>query len=166
MLYTGSYKNCLKGKKISISGDRGRSIGYKGDSFPVLAPKLSFWREWKENKEKISEEKNNYFYIKNYYEQVLKDLNPKDILDIFNNDTIFLCYEDNMEFCHRHIVAYWIELELGISVPEVEVDNFGTITIIDRPTWIKDVLGKVMEEDRKHQIKTLVKKIVSAFEGE
>ena len=77
-----------------------------------------------------------------------------EILNLLNNK-ILLCYEDNMEFCHRHIVAYWLELELGISVPEVEVDEYGNITIFDRPIWIKEILKKVIEETKKIKLKYL-----------
>ena len=71
-----------------------------------------------------------------------------------------------MEFCHRHIIAYWIELELGISVPEVEVDEYGNMTILDRPIWVKEMLEKVIDKNKKNQIKTFVKKIISKIEGE
>ena len=71
-----------------------------------------------------------------------------------------------LEFCHRHIIAYWIELELGISVPEVEVDEYGNMTILDRPIWVKEMLEKVIDENKKNQIKTFVKKIISKIEGE
>ena len=40
------------------------------------------------------------------------------------------CYEDNMEFCHRHIVAAWLELSLGIEINEIVVKN-GKIVNID-----------------------------------
>lgn len=165
MIYTSSYKKCLNGNKISISGDRGKSVGYQGECFPALDPKLSFWKIWHDNIGKIPKEENNYYYIKNYYELVLKDLDPNEILNLLNNK-ILLCYEDNMEFCHRHIIAYWIELELGISVPEVEVDEYGNMTILDRPIWVKEMLEKVIDENKKNQIKTFVKKIISKIEGE
>lgn len=156
MLYTSSYKKCLNCNKISISGDRGKSVDYQGECFSALAPKLSFWKIWHENIGKIPEEENNCYYIKKYYELVLRDLDPNEILNLLNNK-ILLCYEDNMEFCHRHIVAYWLELELRISVPEVEVDEYGNITIFDRPIWIKEILKKVIEETKKNQIKIFVK---------
>lgn len=41
MIYTGSYKNCLKGHLVSISGDRGKSVNFQGACFSALAPKLS-----------------------------------------------------------------------------------------------------------------------------
>ncbi len=155
MIYTGSYNNCLKGKKVSISGDRGKNVEYQGLCFPPLAPKLSFWKVWHNNIGKISEEENNYFYIKNYYNLVLKQLDSQEIYNLFNDGTIFLCYEDNNKFCHRHIVAYWLEKELEIKVPEIKVDEFGNITILERPKWIKEMLDEVIKEQEKKFVKKI-----------
>ena len=61
MIKTGNYKNfesCLF-KTVSISGDRGKGANYKGDCYPSLAPKLSFWKKWHDNIGNVSEEKNN-----------------------------------------------------------------------------------------------------------
>ncbi len=164
MIYTGSYKNCLKGNFVSISGDRGRIFGYQGLCFPALAPKLSFWEEWHRNINNIDENENNYFYVKQYYNMVLKQFDPNEIVKLFDNDTIFLCYEDNMEFCHRHIVAYWLERELGINVPEVKVDEYGNIIFLERPEWIKDMLDKVIEEENKKE-KSFLKRLIMKIEG-
>lgn len=60
MIYTGSYNNCLKGKKVSISGDRGKNVEYQGLCFPPLAPKLSFWKVWHNNIGKISEQEKKF----------------------------------------------------------------------------------------------------------
>ena len=165
MIYTSSYKNCLVGNKVSISGDRGRIFDYQGLCFPALAPKMSFWKEWHRNIGNVEESENNYFYVKNYYELVLKNLDPNEIVKILGNDSILLCYEDNNEFCHRHIVAYWLELELGIIVPEIKVDEFGNITFLDHPVWIKDMLQKVIAEDKKNQNKIYTKKLTLKAEG-
>ena len=164
MIYTSNYNNCLTGNKVSISGDRGRNAGYQGLCFPPLAPKLSFWNEWHNNIGKIAEEENNYFYIKNYYNLVLKQLDSKEIVKLFNKDTIFLCYENNDEFCHRHIVAYWLEKELGIKVPEIKTDELGNITILERPKWIKDMFDKVIEEEKKKD-QGFLKKLIKKIEG-
>ncbi len=159
MIYTGSYKNCLKGNLISISGDRGKSVGFQGACFSALAPKLSFWKIWHDNIGKISNNINNYYYIEQYYQQVLKKLDPNEIIDFFIDGTIFLCYEDNLEFCHRHIVAYWLEKTLNINVPEVKVDEVGNIIVLNRPSWIKQILDDVIAKDKSQEVpvKQLIK---------
>ena len=54
IILTGNYDNCKIGNTISISGDRGKSVGYTGNSFTRLAPKLSFYKVWHDNIDKIS----------------------------------------------------------------------------------------------------------------
>jgi len=41
-----------------------------------------------------------------------------------DKDVILLCYEKPNEFCHRHIVAAWFEILLGIHVPEIMLNNY------------------------------------------
>ncbi len=104
MIYTGNYNNCKDGNIISISGDKGKSIGYNGRSFSLLAPKLSFWKEWHNNIGKISKQENDDFYILEYYKKVLANLDAREIYNQLN-ESVLLCYEEPLEFCHRHIVA-------------------------------------------------------------
>ena len=51
----------------------------------------------------------------NHKEEVLK------FLDSFETDIILLCYEKSGDFCHRHIVADWIESELKKRVEEYPI---------------------------------------------
>jgi len=109
MIYTGSYNNCKNcdiKNIVSISGDKGASIGFNGSTYSNLAPKLSFWTKWHNNIGKIPESENNDFYIKEYYENVLAKLNPIDILN-YLRECILLCYEEPQDFYHIHIVEAW-----------------------------------------------------------
>lgn len=45
-IFTGNYEECKIGNLISISGDRGKSVGFTGKSIPQLAPKRKFWEIW------------------------------------------------------------------------------------------------------------------------
>ena len=51
MIYTSSYKNCNTDKYniYSISGDRGKRVGYVGNYYSALAPKKDFWQTWHDN---------------------------------------------------------------------------------------------------------------------
>ena len=42
-------------------------------------------------------------------------------------DAILLCYETPEDFCHRHVVAWWAERALGISIPEISLIKQQTI---------------------------------------
>ena len=52
---TANYKNCQTENGISISGDRGRKVGFTGRCIPMLASKYSFWKIWHDNIGKIPE---------------------------------------------------------------------------------------------------------------
>lgn len=147
---TSSYKYASFLRKpfyqtCSISADRGKSANYEGDSYPSLAPKRAFWDIWKNNIGKISDEENNRYYVQEYYNQVLKGLNPEKVYeDLINH--ILLCYEESEDFCHRHIVAAWLELLLNEHIPEIKViDN--NLVEVERPEWIKDYLEEVMKKE-------------------
>lgn len=143
MIHTGSYDNCKSGRLVSISGDGGKQVGFNGETYKKLAPKLAFWKEWHDNIGKISEEENNRFYIVEYYNQVLRYLDINQVLQDLDK-AIMLCYEPYWDFCHRQVAATWIELESGIVVPEISIDNEGNIVEHQRPQWIKENYQKLI----------------------
>jgi hypothetical protein len=66
--------------------------------------------------------------------------------------SILLCYEDNMDFCHRHLLAFWLELFLEIKTSEVyENPNRETLTRLKRPDYLKDIMKEVIEENYEMQ---------------
>ena len=147
IIFTGNYDNCKIGNTIAISGDKGKSVGYSGNSFTKLAPKLSFWKVWHNNIGKIDELENNRFYIREFYNKVLKDLDPEEVLMQIPDKSILLCFEDNDKFCHRHLVAFWLELFLGINTYEIKTDEKTQMAIkLDRPEYLKKELEKVIKK--------------------
>ena len=155
MIYTSSYDKCLSNKyrTYSISGDRGKSVNYKGNVFSALAPKKEFWQIWHNNIGKLDYDINNKYYIEEYYKHVLSKLNPEQVYNELDN-SILLCYEKNIEFCHRHIVAAWFELSLGVVIPEVIIEN-DIIKEVYRQKYIKYYLENYLKENDN---KVLLKK--------
>lgn len=145
MISTSSHENWKTDMYITyaISGNRGKDANYQGKCYPKLAPKLSFWKIWHDNIGIISEEENVKYYIKEYWKQVLSKLNPEEVYRELDN-SILLCYESNIEFCHRHIVAAWFEIILGIKVPEVKIID-GKIVQVERPKYVKQYLEEIMK---------------------
>lgn len=146
MVYTSSYKNCDTDKyhTLSISKDRGTDANYKKDCYLKLAPLESFFRVWRNNPTNLSEKENNEYYIREYYHNVLEKLDPSEVYKEIDN-SILLCYEENNAFCHRHIVAAWLELFLNIEIFEVKINN-DTLDIVNKPKYIRDYLLKVIKE--------------------
>lgn len=148
-IFTGSYENCKLGDLVSISGDKGKSVGFTGNSYTKLAPKKEFWKIWHDNIGKISEEENNEYYMKEYYKQVLSKLDVQTVyeeLSGFGKNVVLLCFEENNEFCHRQLVATWLERELGIKVPEISIDKEANIQVLGRNPMYVEQFNKIIDE--------------------
>jgi uncharacterized protein (DUF488 family) len=147
MIYTSNYNSwhSTKIKPVTISGDRGKDAKYEGAAYLDLAPKKTWWRTWKDNIGKIPEEENTRYYVEQYWLTVLSKLDPEQVLSDLDNSAL-LCYEPNMKFCHRHLVAAWLEITLGIEVPEAKANN-DKIETLPRPTWIKELLEETMRKN-------------------
>ena len=141
-IFTGNYYECKAGNLISISHDKGKSAGFEGKTMPQLAPNRQFWDVWRDNIGKISEEENNRYYVEEYYKQILLKTDIEELLKDEKNP-ILLCYEKGDEFCHRHIVAEWLELLLDVNVNEIKINN-NKISKLERPQYIREYLEEAM----------------------
>ena len=163
ILGTGNYYNVKSGNTVSVTGDGGNAWGYFGPSFKKLAPKLVTYIPYAEKLEELERLKENITkvkeylefrkkiedeYIRSYYDLRLKDLDVKGLLNILNekfgNDIILLCHEPIDEFCHRRLIADYIELETGIYIPEISVDRQGNVKKLI-PIRYKNRLKEVMK---------------------
>ena len=164
ILGTGSYANVKSGNTVSVTGDGGNAWGYYGPSYKKLAPKLVTYvpyaekykellklkqdalklKEYLEFRKQIEDE-----YIKSYYDIRLKNLDVLELLNTlherFGDDIILLCHEPVDEFCHRRLIADYIELETGIYIPEVSVDEQGNVKKLV-PIRYKNRLKEVMNK--------------------
>lgn len=146
ILGTGSYDNVKRGNKVSISGDGGNSAGFFGPSYRRLSPRLETFNTYAEKRKELLKLKDDISRAKEYYEykkqiedeyiQSFYDLRLK-LLDIdrmvdylkkkHGRNVILLCYEPIEEFCHRRLVADYIELMTGTYIPEVSIDEYGNV---------------------------------------
>lgn len=162
ILGTGNYYNIKKGNTVSITGDGGNAWGYFGNSYKKLSPRLITYKHYIEKynelfklKQETSNSKEYYIlkkqieddYIKSYYETRLKNLNIPELFCVlkskFGKNIILLCHENIDEFCHRRLLADYIELKTGIFIPEITVDNNGAIKKIN-PIRYKKRLSSVI----------------------
>ena len=162
---TGSYNNVQGGNTVSITGDGGNAWNYFGNAYKKLSPRLKTYLEYAdaykeleklksidleeyERYRKIIEDK----YIEGYYNTRLRDCCVYDLLHIlevkFGNNIILLCHEDPTEFCHRRLVADYIELETGLYIPEVSVNEAGYVKKI-QPIRYKNRLKKLIDDNDK-----------------
>lgn len=111
--YFGNLKNISN--PLAICG--GIPEWFDGPGYRVLAPKYSFFNDYKTG---IIDAEG---YTEQYNKQVLEPLNPKDIYNYliskYGEDVTLICYEKSGDFCHRHIVALWFEMNLHVKVTEL-----------------------------------------------
>lgn len=102
--------------------------------------------EYLEYRKQIEDE-----YIQSYYDIRLKGINVKELLyelnERFGNDIILLCHEPIDEFCHRRLVADYIEIETGIYIPEISISPDIKIKKLN-PIRYKNRLRDVIEKSR------------------
>ncbi len=163
ILGTGNYCNVKSGNTVSITGDGGNAWGYFGPSYKKLAPKLVTYMSYATKYEELQKLKSNVTavkeylkyrkqiedeYIRSYYDLRLKELDVEKLLftlnERFGSDIILLCHESVDEFCHRRLVADYIELKTGIYIPEVCVEKHGKVKKLI-PIRYKNRLKEVMK---------------------
>ena len=98
---------------------------YNGLEYKKLAPSYDILMQYKSNP-------NEELYIKRFKEEILnKRISTQTVLDLlalvgnfkglnYSPDICLLCYEKPTDFCHRHLVADWLN-ENGHEVKELEL---------------------------------------------
>lgn len=114
MLHTSYFANHRKFpenyKKISVS--RFTPKWFKADHNALeLAPSAELLLKYKNN------EINDEEYTLIYNEQLSK-LNPEEIVKKYEN-SIFLCYEKDGDFCHRALIRNWLKNN-GFEIEELK----------------------------------------------
>ena len=95
------------------------------------------------------------WYIQEFFDLRLKELDPymflNDLNQKFGNEIILLCHESpgasiNIKhFCHRRLIADWLELETGLIIPEISIDENGRIIkedVYDLKPYIRKLIRK------------------------
>ena len=110
--YFGNRRNF--GDLVPISIALYPPAGYLGKELKALAPTGKILR-YKDNEEIYTE----------LFNKKMEDFSAEKVFKYIEDisggkDVVLLCYEKPPEFCHRHLVAEWLEKELGIEVKELE----------------------------------------------
>ena len=94
-------------------------------SFRKVAPKLVWWQEWHEKfKGKYESDESRRWYGEKYRSTVLDTLDPREVYGKIllrcgdGKNAYLLCYEEPDKFCHRHMLAAWLNLKLGLDIKE------------------------------------------------
>lgn len=119
-MYTGYF---AKLKKYQEAGLVPVSIAlkspdwYHGLEYKRLAPSWDILSAWKSG-----EHKGDVDYYTKHFKEVLDTLRPEDVIIELKQfgllqNIILLCYEKPEDFCHRHLVANWLNKN-GLYVTE------------------------------------------------
>ena len=84
-----------------------------------------------------------FFHVTNVFSKSsIFSINIKD-----EKDPILLCYEKEGQFCHRHVLAEFINLKYGIYVPDISISEGLEIIEHKKPEYIRQILQKLMEKE-------------------
>jgi hypothetical protein len=103
-LWTGYYAQ-HHDNPTAVAISVGVPVWFRGRTYPALAPD----RAWLD----LPREE----YVPRY-EARLEALDAQTVVDDLG-EAIMLCWERPPKFCHRRLVAKWIQAETGIVVPEM-----------------------------------------------
>jgi hypothetical protein len=108
MIFTSNFKTAGHlPQGVAIS--RGIPRGWQGRVYRPLAPSWALVKVFDRTQ-----------FIKLYKAQVLDRLNAGQVLrDLGGDDFVMLCWEAPGQFCHRLVVAAWLQKELGLKVEEL-----------------------------------------------
>lgn len=84
--------------------------------YPDLAPSRQLLTLYKYSKGFATDR-----YVTMYRKETLSNLNPEKVLRDIGEDAILVCWEGSDKFCHRHIVAQWLNYHTGVKVKELQI---------------------------------------------
>ncbi len=116
-MYTSYYASKLydfkKMNVIAISQSVPKYLKGKIETYQQLAPSWGL----------ISAHKNGLIttsrFNELYHTTVLDKLNPEKVYQSLGDDAVLLCWEAPGKFCHRHIVANWLNAHLNVNITEL-----------------------------------------------
>lgn len=85
---------------------------YTGRVYLPLAPSWEIFSTYQKNHD-IN------LYTEKYVEEILFPLDPQQVFEELGKYSILLCWESPDKFCHRRIVAKWLQDSLGVKIPEL-----------------------------------------------
>lgn len=118
-IYTSYYAAIRKFTKnreyIFISISSSTPEWFNGDKYTILAPEWSLVNLYKSGKINKEEYKLSYLSLLNK-----RNINPITIINNLKYNSVLLCYEKTGDFCHRRILADWLNEQTGIIIPELK----------------------------------------------
>ena len=118
--YFGNLKNLKKNNIVPIGVCQVLPKQFNGPNLISIAPTKDILLNCKNNHQE---------FIKRYKNEVLSiHRDPQDFVNrlefISNgNDVALCCYEEPDKFCHRHLIAEWLNEKLKLDVQEFKIQK-------------------------------------------
>lgn len=115
--YFGNIKELKKAGIIPVSIARWLPKWYNGIALKNVAPTPSMLKDDITRDEYIAR-----------YKAMIKNVNAKEFIETLSYFTkgqpcALLCYEKPNEFCHRHLLAEYLNKELGLNIQEFNLNT-------------------------------------------
>lgn len=103
---------------LLVSISRGVPSGFNGYRVYEFAPTSSILSNYRDNND-------DAIYMVRYKNEVLKKCDTPSVLHRISEaahgrDVVFMCYEGSTKFCHRHLLAAWLNFHYGLNVTEFQ----------------------------------------------
>lgn len=95
----------------AVSICRNAPLFFTGRTYKKLAPSYDISSEYKRTGDRER-------YTERYTNEVLSKLDPQTVYDELGPDAVLLCHENGSIFCHRHLVARWLNKNLNLNIEE------------------------------------------------
>lgn len=88
---------------------------YKGKKYLKLAPTWDLLKAYKSGQ--VDDKGYTEWYLRLLNE---RNLTPEQVVAELEEGSVLLCYEGPGKFCHRHVVAEWLEAGADVEVTEIQ----------------------------------------------
>lgn len=117
MIYTSYFASKKYNKDQGISIARYNKF-WQGETYPKLFPSVDLLAWWKGLSSELQQHEGYIqLYFAKYKMETLDRLDPHKVAAELDGK-ILLCYEKSSDFCHRHIIAAWLQ-HYGYEVEEL-----------------------------------------------
>ena len=124
MIYTSYFAKLREVRDtglVPVSIAQRKPRGVEVLSYKKLAPPWALVKEYKQSGDTL-------LYTRVYFDTILNKLNQYQVISELvlcasSSNIVLICYEKPEDFCHRHLVAQWLNriLPKGEEVTELEI---------------------------------------------
>jgi hypothetical protein len=122
---------------VPVSIARGSPRGFSGRKELRLAPSWAMLKMKKPDYDAA-------------FAAILAKLDPSEIYQTLGENAVLLCWEKPGEWCHRRLVAEWLEESLGIEISEYGFDRMACIKYSEMGLTSVPSVKKSLIEDKLH----------------